>query len=66
MTKDSPERRTGSTATRRAVLEAAGAGSALGALATLFSTGTAATDTDPEPASEIDDLFEIDRTSRAV
>jgi len=64
MTKDSPERRTGSTATRQAVLEAAGAGSALGALATLFSTGAAATD--PEPASEIDDLFEIDRTSRAV
>ena len=66
MTDISNERRTDSTATRRAVLQAAGAGSAMGALATLFSTGAAATDTDPEPASGTDDLFDVDRVSEAA
>ena len=53
-------------ATRRQVLQSASAGSAMGALATLFSTGAAARDTDPEPASGNGDLFEIERTSEAV
>ena len=66
MTDTSSERYTDSTATRRAVLQAAGAGSAMGALATLFSTGAAATDTDPEPALGGDDLFDVDRVSEAV
>ncbi|PSQ35472.1 alkaline phosphatase [Halobacteriales archaeon QS_9_70_65] len=66
MPTNTSERGEESTATRRAVLEAAGAGSAVGALATLFSTGAAATDVDPEPASDGDDLFEVERTARTV
>jgi alkaline phosphatase D len=54
------------TATRRAVLEAAGAGSAMGALAALFSTGAAARDVTPNGTAADDDLFDIDRTSEAV
>ena len=66
MPTDTSERGEESTATRRAVLEAAGAGSAVSALAALFSTGAAATDVDPEPASGGDDLFDVERTARAV
>ncbi len=65
MPTDTTERGEESTATRRAVLQAAGAGSAVGAMATLFSTGAAATDVDPEAASG-GELFDVDRTSRAV
>ena len=53
-------------ATRRQVLRSASAGLALGALATLFSTGAAATDADPSPASGGEDLFDVERTSEAV
>jgi alkaline phosphatase D len=66
MTPELPDGGSATDATRRAVLQAAGAGSAMGALATLFSTGAAAGDTDPEPASGGDDLFEIERTSEAA
>ncbi|WP_254839195.1 alkaline phosphatase D family protein [Natronomonas marina] len=66
MPDDSNERRRGTTATRRAILEAAGAGSAVGAMATLFSTGAAATDAEPDPASGDDDLFAVERTGEAA
>ena len=66
MTPELPDSGSATDATRRAVLQAAGAGSAMGALATLFSTGAAAGDTDPEPASGGDDLFEVERTSKAA
>ena len=66
MTPELPDGGSATDATRRAVLQAAGAGSAMGALATLFSTGAAAGDTDPEPASGGEDLFEIERTSEAA
>ena len=66
MTPELPDGGSTPDATRRAVLQAAGAGSAMGALATLFSTGAAAGDTDPEPASGGEDLFEIERTSEAA
>ncbi|PSQ35184.1 alkaline phosphatase [Halobacteriales archaeon SW_12_69_24] len=62
MTPEFPDGGPTTDATRRAVLRAAGAGSATGALATLFATGAAATDTDPEPASGTADLFDVDRT----
>jgi alkaline phosphatase D len=60
------EARTEATATRRGVLEAATAGTAAGALATLFSTGAAARDVDPENAGRGRPLFDVERTSRAA
>jgi len=64
--RDSPDAaRSGPSTTRRRVLEAAGASSALGALATLFSTG-AAGGVDPRGADGGGRLFEVDRTSRAA
>jgi alkaline phosphatase D len=54
------------TSTRRTILEAAGAGTAMGALATLFSTSAAADDADPVGTSGNDDLFDVDRTAAAV
>ncbi|WP_178916015.1 alkaline phosphatase [Natronomonas gomsonensis] len=60
------ERHEPTTSTRRAVLEAAGAGSAMGALATLFSSSAAADDADPRGATATDDCFDVDRTSEAV
>ena len=57
-----PHRRDDPTATRRRLLQAAGTGTAVGALAALFSTGAAATATDPRPAD--DDRFDAGRTSR--
>lgn len=60
------EPRTEATATRRGVLEAAGATTATGALATLFSTGAAARDVDPTNTGRRKSLFNVERTSRAV
>ncbi|WP_255195259.1 alkaline phosphatase D family protein [Halorarius litoreus] len=51
----------GTATTRRAVLQAAGAGSMLGALSTLFSQGAAARHHSPTPADGNDDLFDVSR-----
>jgi alkaline phosphatase D len=66
MTPELPDGGSTTDATRRAVLQAAGAGSATGALATLFATGAAARDTDPEAASGTAELFDVDRISEAA
>lgn len=47
--------------TRRGLLQAAGAGSMLGTLTTLFSTGAAARDVEPRSRRADDDVFEIRR-----
>lgn len=66
MSDDPSEAGTGPTATRRAVLEAAGTGSAIAALGTPFSTGAAATDTEPDGASAADPLFDVDHTGETM
>jgi alkaline phosphatase D len=50
----------GAGSTRRKVLEAAGAATAAGALATLFDTGAAAEPTRPTPATGRPELFEVE------
>lgn len=55
----------GPTTTRRGVLEAAAATTAVGALTTLFSTGAAAGEVDPDPTGR-GSLFDIERTSEAA
>ena len=47
--------------TRRAVLKAAGAGSAVGALSVLFTTGAAAKTVEPHPSDGSEDVFVIER-----
>jgi alkaline phosphatase D len=55
----------GPSTTRRGVLKAAGATTAAGAAATLFSTGAVAAPTDPRPAGAGDDaVFALDASQR--
>jgi alkaline phosphatase D len=49
------------TTTRRAVLQAAGASTMLGAMATLFSEGAVASDLEPTGADPGSDLFDVSR-----
>lgn len=66
MTPDGSDGGTESTATRWTVVQAAGAGSVLGALAALCSSGAAATDPDAAGASAVAAPFDVDRSSEAV
>lgn len=66
MAHSQKKRRRDADPTRRGVLAAAGAASALGAIGTLFSTGAAALATGAERGRRNDELFAVERTTDAV